>query len=331
MARIAVVGLGGLGRLQAEACERIDGAEVVAGADVSESIRSEFGDALGVPTYDSHEALLDAESVDAAFIATPHTLHYEQAVAFLEADCHVHLEKPMVVRTAHGVDLIERAAAAGLALQVGYQRHFHPGYRELRDVVQERIGAVHMASCYLGQDWIDGQEGTWRTDPGLSGGGQLSDSGSHLLDALLWTTDARPVTVAAVMDDQGHEVDVNSAVAATLEGPDGVITASIGVSGDGPGFQEGLHFRGTEGVVSYRDDTITLRRSDGPTYTATVESPGWQELTTEKLRAFVEAARGERDVAVPGSQALGVTALTEAAYEARDGGQTVDAATRLPD
>jgi len=227
MLRVAVVGLGGLGRLQAEVCERIDGAEVVAGADVSESTRSEFEDELGVPTYDSHEALLDAEPVDAAFIATPHTLHYEQAVAFLDRGCHVHLEKPMVVETARGVDLVERAAAAELVLQVGYQRHFHPGYRELRAAVQGRIGAVHMASCYLGQDWIDRQEGTWRADPALSGGGQLSDSGSHLLDALLWTTDARPETVAAVMDYQGHDVDVNSAIAATPEGPDGTITASM--------------------------------------------------------------------------------------------------------
>jgi len=45
----------------------------------------------------------------------------------------------------------------------------------------------------------------------------------------------------------------------------------------------------------------------------------------------VTATRGERDVAVPGSQALGVTALTEAAYEARESGETVDAGARLPD
>ena len=172
-----------------------------------------------------------------------------------------------------------------LRLQVGYQRHFDPVFRELKRLVTGgRIGEIHAANAYLGQDWIEIQRGAWRTDPALSGGGRLYDSGSHLLDALLWTLDAEPGTVAAVTDDRGEDVDVNSALAATLErGAAAPVTASVGV-GDQQlqdfevGFVEFAHYpsgclssnkhfspsTGLRKVVDGEGITFKPRRRTGP-------------------------------------------------------------------
>ncbi len=330
--RIAGIGVGDLGRLELGIVADIDGVDVVAGADPSHDAREAFAYDHDVPTYEDYEAMLDGEDVDAAIIVTPHTLHYEQALACLERDVHVHLEKPMVTDVDHAHDLIDAAEERGLTLAVGYQRHFDPRFRELRRIIDEgRIGTPHMASCYLEQVWIRWTKDQWRGNPDLSGGGQLYDSGSHLLDALLWSTRSVPVSVAGTMDRQGHDVDVNSALAATLERNDGTITTSIGVSGAGrstPSPGEALHVWGTEGAVHYDGETITVTEN-GVRYTASPHEPSFEDLTREKLTNFVAAIRDDADLEIPASDALKVTALTEAAYEAAETGRTVDVGSYL--
>lgn len=326
--RLAAIGLGGLGSIELEFCAAIDGVEVVAGVDVSPAARETFSGAYDAPAYEDYERLLaeHADDLDAVVIVTPHTLHHEQAMACLERGLGVFVEKPMVTDLADAVELVETAERLDRVLQVGYQRHFDPAYRELREVIDGgRIGEVHMAACYLGQDWIDTQEGTWRTDPALSGGGELYDSGSHLLDALLWTTDASPRSVAATMDYREGDVDVNAALAATLERDGRPLTASIGICGDGLDISpsEGLFVWGTEGRVDFHDGTFRIVADGEETHPESPEED-FQVTTRRKMEHFVEVVRGESELAVPGEFGLQVTALTEAAYRAYETGTTVN-------
>jgi len=298
---------------------------VVAGSDVAAEARESFAAEYDAPVYADYEAMLDSEEVDAVTVVTPHTLHYEQTVACLERGLDVLLEKPMVTETGQAVDLLARARERDALLQIGYQRHLHPGYRAVREAaLGGEIGDVHMAACYLTQDWISGTEGTWRVDPALSGGGQLSDSGSHLLDALLWTTDSRAREVAAVTDDRNHAVDINTALSATLDGPDGPITASVGVSGDGTGFEESLVLWGTDGHLQFDHGGLTVFDGSGEPDHREFDAGSYAEQTTKKVLAFLDAVEGERDNPVPPEAGLRVTALTEAAYRASESGETVD-------
>ena len=209
---------------------------------------------------------------------------------------------------------------------MGYQRHFDPVFQEVKRVIDAgRIGEVHMAACYLGQDWIEPHDGSWRTEPSLSGGGQLYDSGSHLIDTLLWTLSADPIAVTAQIDDRGNEVDVNSALTLTLERDGSQILSTIAVTGDGneAAPTEGLVIWGTDGHVSYLDGKLRINEGGAPEYTADVEQAAFDEITETKLSAFIEAVRGGGDSPVPGEFGATVTALTEAAYEAAQTGQRV--------
>ena len=323
---VGVVGLGGLGMVQARAFDELPGVELAGGADVSATCREDYAASFGGPTYADYEALYDDVELDAVTIVTPHTLHYEQIKAAFERDIHVHVEKPLVTTVEHADELIAMADEQDLVFQVGYQRHFHPAYREMARLVEDgELGRVHMASCHLAQDWISGQEGTWRANPELSGGGQLIDSGSHLLDVLLWITDGTPAEVAALTDNWGHDVDVNSALSARLETPDGDVIASIGVSGDGHSFEEGLTIWGTEGMMEYSGGELTVAVDGQPTYTASPSGSGYLESTKEKLGRFVEAVETGTASPVPAEFGRRVTCLTEAAYIAAEEGRTVDA------
>jgi predicted dehydrogenase len=337
--RLGAVGLGGLGSIELDLYDEMDDVEIVAGADVSEGARDAFADDYGASTYENHGEMLADNDLDAVNIVTPHTLHHEQAMDCFAAGADVFLEKPMVTGIENAAALVAAAEDRERVLQVGYQRHFDPLFRELKRIVTSgRIGDVHAVNAYLGQDWIEIQRGSWRTDPALSGGGQLYDSGSHLLDALLWTLDAEPRTVAAVTDDRGEAVDVNSALAATLDrhvGTDGErsqsVTASVGVVGDGTNGEpdEEMVVWGTEGHVRYADDRLTVY-DDGVTYEGEVSGDrDFTTLTRRKLSDFVRAVEERSEPAVPGSFGLRVTALTEAAYEAAETGRTVDVQARI--
>lgn len=340
MFEVAVVGLGGLGLTSATAAESIDGVAVVAGADPDPTAREAFAEEFDGETYADHESLIESHDVDAALINTPHALHYAGASDFLGSGAHVHLEKPFVTSFDDGVDLVERADDVDLALGVGYQRRFDPRYREIRRIVASgRIGRVHMIAAHLEQRWREFVADSWRTDPALSGGGQLSDSGSHLLDALLWASGTEPTAVAAVVDERETDVDVNAALSVELRpdarsepagmkgdgGPAERVTASIGVSGEGtstPGPGERLELFGTDGRVAFDGETITVVEGDTE-WTASPAAPGFEELTRRKLANFVSAARGEESLRSSGRDALGTVALTAAAYESATTGERV--------
>jgi predicted dehydrogenase len=340
--RIIAIGLGGLGYATLDALDSLEEFEVVAGADIAVEPRERFRENFDAPAYESFETALaeHGDDADAAAITTPHALHTEHVLSCFEYDLHVHVEKPLTVGVEEATRLVDEAKQRGLVLQVGYQRHFHPGLREVKRLIDSgRIGDIHSVTAYLSQPWLSAAEG-WRGDPEMSGGGQLYDSGSHLLDAVLWLTDSKPRTVAAVIDDWGYDVDINSSVSATLESENGrPVTASIGVSGDGTLFEEGIFIWGTEGHIEYSAGSLTVHERDGKPYSAEISVEGegddFKILMKRKLSAFQRSVEMGADVEVPGEQGLQVIALTEAAYKAADetaeNGRHVDAQRLIRD
>ncbi|WP_390185433.1 Gfo/Idh/MocA family protein [Haladaptatus pallidirubidus] len=218
--KLAAIGLGQLCMYELDTYDSMDGVEIIAGADISPQCRAQFEEQFNAPSYENYETMLreHASQLDAVNIVTPHTLHYKQAMACLENDLHVFLEKPLVTDVEDAHNLVSTAQRHDRVLVVGYQRHYHPAYSKIKEIIDSgRLGEVHTVSCYMGQNWIRKFPDAWRTDPSLSGGGQLYDSGSHLLDTLLWTTGTTPVSVAAMMDYKEHSVDVNSSLALQLK------------------------------------------------------------------------------------------------------------------
>ncbi len=323
---IGVIGLGGLGRVQSTVLDDMDDVRVVGGADVAVAAREAFEREIAADTYEDYNDMIEHHDLDAVAIVTPHELHRDQVEAAFQHDINVHVEKPLVTRSVDAAELIDMANERDLVFQVGYQRHFDPAYREIRRLIGDgEIGEVHMVSCYLGQAWTDSAAGTWRMDPELSGGGQLIDSGSHLLDVLLWTTDTEPAVVTALTDNRGHDVDVDSAVAARLVGEDGrSVTASIGVTGEGAGFTEHLAIWGTAGRVTYGADGFHVEREGRPSAILEPGGMDYREGNRRKLAGFLEAVRTGTEPPVPASFGLHVTQLTEAAYRAAERGEVID-------
>ncbi len=141
--RIAVAGLGRLGRRHAEIFRRrVRGVEVVAAASPSADQRAWATDTLGLARVVADYAeLLRLPDVDAVVIVTPTSLHADQVIAALDAGKHVFCEKPLALDVADCLR-VEVAAATHprLRVLVGFVRRFDPSYRAALQKI--RNGAI---------------------------------------------------------------------------------------------------------------------------------------------------------------------------------------------
>jgi len=217
--RIGLIGVGGMARAHIGQLSRIEGASITALCDTQpaqiERARKQFPDVLASASFETpdYKELLSRDDVDAVQIATPHTLHYQQVVDALDAGKHVLCEKPMVCSVEDAKALLTRLESFDKVFALAYQRHAQGQYVYIRDkIASGEVGKPTFVSALLAQSWKKGTAGSWRQDPALSGGGQINDSGSHMLDILLWMTGLTVADVSAYIDNSGTPVDQNSAL-----------------------------------------------------------------------------------------------------------------------
>lgn len=120
--RIAVIGVGHLGRHHVRLLAGHPGADLVAAVDPSSESLARVAEHCS-RCLDDYRAL-DGE-VDAVVVAVPTRLHREVAGFFLERGVHVLVEKPIAPTEAEGRELVALARAAGVVLQVGHVERFN--------------------------------------------------------------------------------------------------------------------------------------------------------------------------------------------------------------
>jgi predicted dehydrogenase len=122
--RVAVVGVGYLGKFHAQKYAAESCCNLVAVVDVQETTCRELAAQLGTTALTDYRALIGR--VDAVSIATTTPHHYPIAKEMLTAGIHVLVEKPITETPAQARELIELAQRTGKVLQVGHLERFNP-------------------------------------------------------------------------------------------------------------------------------------------------------------------------------------------------------------
>lgn len=297
------------------------------------TIRDEFGFAFAAEDW--RDVL--ARDIDIAVIATPHHLHYEQAMAFLDRGCHVLVEKPMCLDPAQAWQMVEKARAVKRELVVSYGWHYKPGLKAARDMIA-RIGPIEHVVCHMGSftrevfagsgggsRWkhvrIQPEAETWQNPD--TGGGYAYGQLSHALGLLYWLTDLRAEALRAQSLDAPSGIDLHdAAIARFTNGANGVFSGTCGVP-NGHGFEVDLKIYGERGSVLLDIETerLILKLPDGSRETASVPSGAWTYSCEGPANALVDLALGhgsnESDGAI-GARA--VETLHAIVASARQGG-----------
>jgi predicted dehydrogenase len=236
------VGCGGFQRYRVSNLEKVKEAEIVALVDPSAEqvalMKEQRPVTANAPVYEDLGDMLAAVKPDAIMIATPHTQHVGQILQGLEAGCHVCCEKPLVTTVADAHRVIAARDKAGKVGMVSYQRHFQAEFRYIKAKIDSgEAGAPQYIQVLQTQEWLRAVAGTWRQLHSLSGGGQLNDSGSHVLDIILWVTGQSPDVVSAFCDNKGTEVDINSTLSIMFKSG---AMGNIAIVGDGMSWHEDI-------------------------------------------------------------------------------------------
>jgi len=230
---------------------RLDGHyALLAGALSSQPERAvASGRALGLDedrSYPTWQAMLDGEMkrpadtrIEAVSIVTPNHVHYEPAMACLQAGLAVIIDKPMT-RTLEEAEALANAAKKHDAIvAVTYTYSGYPMIQQAREMVRSgQLGEIRKVVVQYWQGWLSQnlaaqghKQASWRSEPSLAGvGGCIGDIGTHCEQLIGAVTGLRIEAVCADLASlvEGRTIDDDASVLLRLQG-DGAAAGARGV------------------------------------------------------------------------------------------------------
>jgi predicted dehydrogenase len=145
--RIAVVGVGHLGKHHARILSSLPGATLEAVVDINAARAAEVAAASRTRALTDYRELLG--TIDAVTLAVPTALHHEIALPFLMAGVPVLVEKPMARSLAEADDMIQAASRSNAILAVGHTERFNPAVAAARPMLSDpRFIEVHRLGTF---------------------------------------------------------------------------------------------------------------------------------------------------------------------------------------
>jgi predicted dehydrogenase len=294
-------------------------------------------------TYTDFDRMLDEAPLEALLIATPHALHFPQAKAALERGLHVLVEKPLAVSGRQAEDLAALATARGRVLSTAVNPPFWPHCAHLKALREQgalgeieaaqitMVGAVeHVFGRAPMPDHLPGlvRPTLFRGDPALNGGGNLMDSGSHLVSELLWVTGLSPRAVTARLD--ALPTDMRAVLTVELGEPAGAPPIARPLLATITAIGNSRHPR-RRVLSSYYGSRATATADGLPFRVVLTPAEGAPETFPESalptvpspVADFIAAIREGRPPVSPPAHGVAVTRVLEAAYQSAARGERV--------
>lgn len=129
-------------------------------------------------------AMIHDPEIDVVDITTPNAMHFEMAMAAIEAGKHVYCEKPLTVSLADARTLAEAAEARGVKTMVAFNNIKTPAALLAKKLIERGdIGTPTRFRGWFDQGFFNDPEmpWSWRCSREQAGSGSLGDLGSHVI------------------------------------------------------------------------------------------------------------------------------------------------------
>ena len=187
--KFAIVGCGHIGKRHASMVLNNSEAELVALCDIDSIENLILDNFQGIPFFNSLDELLESGiKFDVANICTPNGLHSDQAVAILDQNKHIVVEKPIGLSKAKCESVIFKALRNHKHVFAVMQNRYSPPSVWLKELVdQKTLGDIFMVqvNCYWNRDDRYYKKGGWKGVQALDGG-TLFTQFSHFIDIMYW-------------------------------------------------------------------------------------------------------------------------------------------------
>jgi predicted dehydrogenase len=216
MLKAGIIGLGKMGISHAAIVGAHPDVKTVGVCDTSSFMLNAFKKFSKTNIYSDYKRLIEEQSPDLIFVATPTKYHSPIVNYALDHNIHVFCEKPFCLKQDEGQVLVKLANKKNLVNQVGYHNQFIGTFLEMKRLLQKKVlgELMHFIGEAYGPVVVKEKGGTWRSRR-EEGGGCLYDYASHVLNLIQEVID-RPKEVNGALLKSIYSRGVEDAVYALL-------------------------------------------------------------------------------------------------------------------
>jgi len=288
---------------EAEAVVACEETELVAAADPIDALTGRFTETYGCPVYGSVEALLENETIDAAYVFGSNFQGADFAIQAMERDLPILIEKPLAANLDDANRMVDLARERNLPLFVNWPFAWWPQLQkalqmasdgELGDLREVTYRAAHCGPEELGcsEYFCD-----WLFDAKQNGAGAMMDYccyGAVLAAALM----GMPDTVTGTSGGQVKDfLKVEDSGVIVMKYPHGIATATASWTqiGNLTSYHTAIYgSKGTLWVEPLGDGKLYWATKDNPNGTE-VEVPLLDPSLQNSAQHFVDVVRRGAD------------------------------------
>ena len=202
-----LIGTGGQGARRGYSIKLSNGWKLAGVFDKDSNLGSRMAMKWKCKCYSDLQAGLNDETVDLVVIATPPSYHDELIEMAINAGKHVLCEKPLTINALSAQKLAEKAEANGLIMATGFNHRFYKPVMDAVDLLKnQELGEFIQVHGRIGQKPEETDLNGWLGNYEISGGGVLTDNGSHLIDLIqMFSGQLNQVQKAEVTWDERRE------------------------------------------------------------------------------------------------------------------------------
>lgn len=158
-------------------------AKLIACADINKNNLKKISTKKNIKKFSDWKELLKIKEIDIVIIATPHNYLARIVIAAYRYKKHILVEKPGAKNLKEIKKIISLVKNKKVKIRIGYNHRYHPSILKAKKLVNSgSLGDLLYIRGRYGHGGRLGYEKEWRAKRFLSGGGELLDQGSHLID-----------------------------------------------------------------------------------------------------------------------------------------------------
>lgn len=219
--RWGILGTGSIAKAFAEALQETEG-DLIAVASNTDARARKFCESYNCQAIEGYENLIALDGIDAVYVATPHTSHFDLTAKCLRQKKAVLCEKPMTINATETMALIDISRKNETLLMEAFMYKIHPQTQRIRDIVQEKLtGPLKIKADFCFS--VDVPEKHRLVNREL-GGGSILDIGCYPVSISRYAVGAingknfmNPVSLEAKGELNEQKIDLNASAKLVFE------------------------------------------------------------------------------------------------------------------
>ncbi len=290
--------------------------ELYAVMDISKERANNFAKRYSaIKVYTNFEKAISDELVDVVYIATPIFLHKEQSIKALKAGKHTLCEKPLALNVKGTEEIVKAATNTNKNFGVSYFRRFFPRYQMAKEMLKkDEFGQIVLVRMTYFSWFSPSRDDPkyWRVIPEKSGGGPISDMGTHMIDVLIGLL-GMPETIYAKVDTLTHHYKVEDSASIIMTLKNGAYVIAT-FNWNSKTWSHEFEIIGTEAKVKWLP-------YDGPKIVKTsgreikeIDMPNHDNVHYPLIEDFVSSIFEKRNFLITAEEAIKTTRVVDAIY-----------------